>query len=114
MACAHRDSASRLGWTTRTRFEDDCRRKGPAVPGSRPCERLIKLRAGIERYYGPTKENRYRMEANNSCTGMENVLIHAIEHDMAATLDILREHAPQRQMERCGGRETLNRLELLF
>ncbi len=92
-ACGHRDSPSRFGWTTHTRFDEDYRRKGPAVPGSRPYERLTKLRTGIERYYGLTKENRYHMEANNSYMGLENVLIHVIEHDMAATLDILREHA---------------------
>jgi hypothetical protein len=32
------------------------------------------------------------MEANNTYTGYNNVLIHVIEHDIVATLDILREH----------------------
>ena len=47
---------------------------------------------GIERYYGLTKENRYYMEHNNTYMGHDNVLIHVIEHDIVATLDILYEH----------------------
>ena len=67
---------------THTYFKDDYRRQGPAVPGSRPYEQLKKLRTGIERYYGLTKENRYRMEVNNTYMGHDNVLIHVIEHDI--------------------------------
>ena len=62
------------------------------MPRSRPYEQLKKLRAGIERYYGLTKENRYHMETNNTYMGHDNVLIHVIEHDIAVTLDILYEH----------------------
>ena len=91
--CEHRNSKSRFGWTTYTYFHEDYRRQGPAVPGSRPYERLKKLRTGIERYYGLAKENRYHMEKNNSYMGQENVLIHVIEHDIVTTLDILHEHA---------------------
>jgi hypothetical protein len=43
---------------TYTYFKEDYRRKGSAVPGSRLYERIKKLRAGIELYYGMTKENR--------------------------------------------------------
>ncbi len=32
------------------------------------------------------------METNNTYTGHDNGLIHVIEHDIVATLDILREH----------------------
>ncbi|MBW2652879.1 MAG: hypothetical protein JRC57_07355 [Deltaproteobacteria bacterium] len=39
-----------------------------------------------------TKENRYHMEANNTYMGHHNVLIHVIEHDIVATLDIIYEH----------------------
>ena len=91
--CEHQNSQSRFGWITHTYFKDDYRRRGPAVPGSRVYERLKKLRTGIERYYGLTKENRYHMEANNTYMGHDNVLIHVIEHDIVATLDILHEHA---------------------
>jgi hypothetical protein len=92
-SCEHANSQSRFGWMTYTYFRDDYRRRGPAVPGSRVYERLKKLRTGIERYYGLTKENRYHMEANNSYMGHDNVLIHVIEHDIVTTLDILHEHA---------------------
>ena len=91
--CDHLRSKSRFGWMTHTYFKDDFRRKGPAVPGSRLYERLKTLRTGIERYYGLTKENRYHMEHNNTYMGHDNVLIHVIEHDIVATLDILYEHS---------------------
>jgi len=91
-SCDYRNSESRFGWMTYTYFKEDYRRRGPAVPGSRLYKRLKKLRTGIERYYGLTKENRYHMEANNTYMGHDNVLIHVIEHDIVATLDILREH----------------------
>jgi hypothetical protein len=91
-SCEYQNSKSRFGWMTYTYFKDTYRRQGPAVPGSRLYERLKKLRTGIERYYGLTKENRYHMEANNTYMGHDNVLIHVIEHDIVATLDILREH----------------------
>ncbi len=90
--CEHENSGNRFGWITHTQFKNNYRRQGPAVPGSRPYEQLKKLRTGIERYYGLTKENRYHMEANNTYMGHDNVLIHVIEHDIVATLDILYEH----------------------
>lgn len=90
--CQYQKSETRFGWMTYTYFKDDYRRKGPAVPGSRIYNRLKKLRTGIERYYGLTKENRYHMEANNTYMGHDNVLIHVIEHDIVATLDIIFEH----------------------
>jgi hypothetical protein len=91
-SCDYENSKSRFGWMTYTYFKDSYRRQGPAVPGSRLYEWLKKLRTGIERYYGLTKENRYHMEANNTYMGHDNVLIHVIEHDIVATLDILHEH----------------------
>jgi hypothetical protein len=90
--CEHQNSENRFGWITHTQFNNDYRRQGPAVPGSRPYEQLKKLRTGIERFYGLTKENRYHMETNNTYMGHDNVLIHVIEHDIVATLDILYEH----------------------
>jgi hypothetical protein len=92
LPCPYQHSPSRFGWMTYTYFENNYRKQGPCVPGSRLYERLKKLRTGIERYYGLTKENRYHMEANNSYMGHDHVLIHVIEHDIAATLDILYEH----------------------
>ena len=90
--CDHLHSKSRFGWMTYTYFKDDFRRQGPAVPGSRLYEHLKPLRTGIERYYGLIKENRYYMEHNNTYMGHDNVLIHVIEHDIVATIDILYEH----------------------
>lgn len=90
--CEHLHSKSQFGWMTYTYFKDDYRRQGPVVPGSRLYQRLKKLRTGIERYYGLTKENRYHMEVNNTYKGHDNVLIHVIEHDIVATLDVLFEH----------------------
>jgi hypothetical protein len=92
-SCTYQNSKSRFGWMTYTYFKDDYRRQGPAAPTSRLYVRLKKLRTGIERYYGLTKENRYHMEANNTYMGHDNVLIHVIEHDIVATMDILHEHA---------------------
>jgi len=91
--CDYLHSKSHFGWMTHTYFKDDFRRQGPAVPGSRLYERLKPLRTGIERYYGLTKENRYYMEHNNTYMGHDNVLIHVIEHDIVATLDILFEYS---------------------
>jgi hypothetical protein len=65
-SCEYQNSKSRFGWMTYTYFKESYRRQGPAVPGSRLYKRLKKLRTGIERYYGLTKENRYHMEANNT------------------------------------------------
>ncbi len=90
--CLYKDSKSRFGWMTHTRFKDSYRKQGPAVPGSRVYERLKPLRTGIERYYGLAKENRYRMETSNTYMGHDNVLIHVIEHDIVLTLDIIFEH----------------------
>ena len=90
--CEYQNPENRFGWITHTYFKDDYRRQGPAVPGSRLYEQLKKFRTGIERYYGLTKENRYHMEANNTYMGHHNVLIHVIEHDIVATMDIIYEH----------------------
>ena len=54
--------------------------------------RLKNLGTGIERYYGLTKEIRYHMENNTTYMVRGNILIHVIEHDIVATLDILYEH----------------------
>lgn len=90
--CKHQQSKSRFGWMTYTYFKDGYRRYGPAAPGSRLYQQLKKYRTGIERYYGLTKENRYHMEFNNTYKGHDNVLIHVVEHDIVATLDIIYEH----------------------
>ena len=47
------------------------------------------MRTAIERNYGLVKENRYRMEHTNTYMGMDNVLMHLIEHDISLTQDII-------------------------
>lgn len=91
--CSHKNSKSPFGWMTHTRFKDSYRKQGPAVPGSRIYKTLKPLRAGIERFYGLVKDNRYRMEVTNTYKGHENVLIYVIEHDIVLTLDIIFQHA---------------------
>jgi len=46
-------------------------------------------RRGIERTFGLVKENRYHMEISNFYKGTDNVTIHAIEHDIVLTQDIV-------------------------
>jgi len=91
--CPYENSKSTFGWMTYTRFKDSYRKQGASVPGSRVYERLKPLRTGIERYYGLVKENRYKMETNNTYMGHDNVLIHVIEHDIVLTQDIIFQHA---------------------
>jgi hypothetical protein len=50
---------------------------------------LIALRTGIERTFGLVKENRYRMEETNFYRGIDNVTIHAVEHDIVLTQDTI-------------------------
>ena len=47
------------------------------------------MRTAIEKNYGLVKENRYRMEHTNTYMGVDNVLMHVIEHDITLTLDII-------------------------
>ncbi len=110
--CKYQNSESRFGWMTYNYFKGGYRRKGQAVPGSRIYRRLKKLRTGIERYYGFTKENRYQMETNNTYMGHDNVLnscnrtwhrCHFRYHLWAYE---------NRQMERCPQYLRLNRLNL--
>ncbi|MBU2053786.1 MAG: hypothetical protein KKC25_02245, partial [Proteobacteria bacterium] len=42
-----------------------------------------------ERTFGLVKENRYRMEETNFYKGIDNVTIHAVEHDIVLTQDII-------------------------
>jgi len=43
----------------------------------------------IERTFGLVKENRYRMGQTNFYKGLDNVTIHAVEHDIVLTQDII-------------------------
>jgi hypothetical protein len=65
------------------------RKYGPALPHSAIYQKLKPFRTGIERTFGLVKENRYRMERINLYKGIENITIHAIEHDIVLTQDII-------------------------
>jgi hypothetical protein len=77
------------GYTCHTYFADGYRKFGPALPHSLIYQKLKPFRTGIERTFGLVKENRYRMEISNFYKGMDNVTIHALEHDIVLTQDII-------------------------
>lgn len=77
------------GYTCRTYFKDGYRKYGPALPHNLIYQKLKPFRTGIERTFGLVKENRYRMEITNFYKGIDNVTIHAIEHDIVLTHDIV-------------------------
>jgi hypothetical protein len=88
-SCEYRAEQYRSGYTCYTYFADGYRKYGPALPHSLIYKKLKPFRTGIERTFGLVKENRYRMETNNSYKGLDNVTIHVIEHDIVLTQDII-------------------------
>ena len=88
-SCDYRTEQYRSGYTCYTYFADGYRKYGPALPHSLIYKKLKPFRTGIERTFGLVKENRYRMETSNSYTGLDNVTIHVIEHDIVLTQDII-------------------------
>jgi hypothetical protein len=87
--CPYLDSPSKSGLVYYTKLRDNYRKYGPAIPASTIYKKLKPLRTAIERNFGLVKENRYRMETTNTYMGLDNVLMHVIEHDIALTLDII-------------------------
>lgn len=87
--CPYLGNSSPMGQIRYTRFKDGYRKYGPAIPGSAIYKKLKPMRTAIERNYGLVKENRYRMENTNTYKGLDNVLMHIIEHDISLTLDII-------------------------
>ena len=88
-ACDYDKEQNRFGYNCYTYFKDGYRKYGPAVPHSMIYKKLKPYRTGIERTFALVKENRYRMEISNRYKGIDNVTIHAIEHDIALTQDII-------------------------
>ncbi len=88
-SCEYIKEKYKYGYTCRTYFKDGYRKYGPAVPHSLIYKKLKPFRTGIERTFGLVKENRYRMEISNFYKGIDNVTIHAIEHDIVLTHDII-------------------------
>jgi REP element-mobilizing transposase RayT len=87
--CDYLKEQYKYGYSCRTYFDDGYRKYGPAVPHSLIYKKLKPFRTGIERTFGLVKENRYRMEISNFYKGLDNVTIHAIEHDIVLTHDII-------------------------
>lgn len=87
--CDKKNLNNSNGITIYTHFKDSYRKYGPAIPSTIIYKNLKPLRTTIERNYGLVKENRYRMEYINTYTGLENVTMHVIEHDIALTQDII-------------------------
>jgi hypothetical protein len=88
-SCDHFKEQAKFGYSCYTYFVDGYRKYGPAVPHSLIYKKLKPFRTGIERTFGLVKENRYRMEMSNSYSGIDNVSIHVIEHDIVLTQDII-------------------------
>ena len=86
-SCDYDKEQNRFGYNCYTYFKNGYRKYGPAVPHSMIYKKLKPYRTGIERTFALVKENRYRMEISNRYKGIENVTIHAIEHDIALTQD---------------------------
>lgn len=86
--CDYAKEQYKKGYTCYTYFQNSYRKYGPAVPHNLIYKKLKPFRTGIERTFALVKENRYRMEMSNFYKGIENVTIHAIEHDIVLTQDI--------------------------
>ena len=87
--CDYIKEQCKYGYGCYTYFENGYRKYGPALPHSVIYKKLKPLRTGIERIFSLVKENRYRMEMSNFYKGIDNVTIHAMEHDIVLTQDII-------------------------
>jgi hypothetical protein len=87
--CEVLQSKTRHGLVKYTYFKDSYRKFGPALPSSIIYKHLKPYRTAVEREYGLVKDNRYKMEYTNTYKGIENVLIHVIEHDITLTQDMI-------------------------
>ena len=87
--CGYIKEQNKYGYNCYTYFNDGYRKYGPVVTHSLIYKKLKPFRTGIERTFGLVKENRYRMEITNYYKGIDKVNIHAIEHDILLTQDIM-------------------------
>jgi len=88
-SCDYIKKQCKFSYSCHTYFKNGYRKYRPALPQSLIYQKLKSFRTGIERTFGLVKENRYRMEISNSYKGINHVTIHAIEHDIALTPDII-------------------------
>ena len=70
-------------------FKNGYGKFGHASPHILIYKKLKQYRISIERTFALVKENRYFMEISNRYKGIDNVTIHAVEHDIALTQDII-------------------------
>lgn len=91
--CPHLDHPG-AGLTFYTHFESGYRKFGPLTPDMPIFAKLYRLRTDVERGFGLTKANRYRMEDNITVMGLDAVAIHVILHDTAVVIDALQRGAP--------------------
>jgi hypothetical protein len=87
--CDYIEEQCKHGYTCRTYLIDGYRKYGLALPHGLIYQKRKPFRTGIERTFGLVKENRYRMEISNFYKGTNDVTIHAIEHDIVLTQDII-------------------------
>jgi len=83
---------TKFGYFFYTLFEAGYRKYGPAILTVLVYKKLKPHRTCIERTYGLVKENRYRMEMNDTYTGHDNVLMHVIEHDIVLAQDTINDY----------------------
>jgi hypothetical protein len=88
-SCDYIKEQYKFGYGLYIYFKNGYRKFGPAVPHSLIYKKLKPFRTGIERTFALVKENRYFMEISNRYKGIDNVTIHAIEHDIVLTQDII-------------------------
>lgn len=97
-SCSYDNEQYRHGYVSYTYFKNSYRKFGPALPNRNIYKKLKPYRTGIERTFGLVKENRYRMEKSNFYKGIDNVAIHAVEHDIVLTQDIIFDYAKSGKM----------------
>jgi IS5 family transposase len=91
--CAHL-TRSGAGYTFYTRFDWSYRKFGPLTPDMGLFDKLYRLRTDVERGFGLTKANRYRMEQSITVMGLDAVSIHVTLHDTAVVIDALQRGRP--------------------
>lgn len=82
------------GYTFYTHFEWSYRKFGPLTPDMSLFDKLYRLRTDVERGFGLTKANRYRMEQSITVMGLDAVNTHVTLHDTAVVIDALQRRRP--------------------
>jgi hypothetical protein len=91
--CEHLERSG-PGYTFYTRFDWSYRKFGPLTPDMRLFDKLYRLRTDVERGFGLSKANRYRMEQSITVMGLDAVSIHVTLHDTAVVIDALQRGRP--------------------